>query len=255
MNPDRTTVAAAQFPSLSGQYGLVFGAAGGIGSAVVTAFREAGATVQGADVVAASARPDLLRCDVTSSDDVARCFVEAAVGTEPLHVVASQGAAIVADIADLEEVEWRRVVDVNLTGSFLVVREAARRLGKGSTVTLLGSQAGLRGAAGWGAYAASKFGVVGLAQCAAQELAPKGVRVNVVCPGSVAGEMTDGLVDTLAERRGIEPDEVIAGYKDMIPLGRFARVEEIANVCLFLASGLASYVVGSTIVVDGGELS
>jgi len=223
---------------------------------VTSAFREAGAEVKGSSLAGSSDGSDLLRCDVTSAEDVARCFGEAGAETgRPLHVVTAHGLASVANIEDLDEMEWRRVLDVNLTGSFLVLREAARRLGRGSTVTLLASQSGLRGAAGWGAYTASKFGVVGLGQCAAQEMAPAGVRVNVVCPGSVAGVMMDDLVKALAERRGVKREQVVAEYEASIPAGRFASAEEIANVCLFLASGLASHVVGSTIVVDGGELS
>lgn len=237
---------------LSGRRALVTGAAGGIGASVLQEFSRAGATVIGADVAEGS---EIVPCDVRREADVVAVFDRAEQGGRITDVVHAAGVSSIGPLQDLDLVEWHRLVDVNLTGSFLVTREAARRLPPGGTLILVGSQAGKRGAALWGAYAASKFGVVGLGESAAQELAPRGVRVNVVCPGSVDTPLSRALVEELAVRREGDADEVWTSYERGVPLGRAARPEEIARVCVFLASDLASYVTGASIVVDGGELS
>lgn len=237
---------------LAGRRALVTGAAGGIGAAVRVAFEAAGAAVVSVD---AAPGERVIECDVTDEAAVARAF-DAASGTGPVtDVVHAAGVASVAPILDVELADWEHVIRVNLTGSFVVAREAARRLGRGGSLTLLSSQAGLRGGARWSSYCASKFGVIGLMQCVAQELAPHGVRVNAVCPGAVATRMTDTLVADLAGMEGIEPAELRARYEAGAPIGRYAEPAEIAQACVYLASDMASYVAGSSLVVDGGELT
>lgn len=237
---------------LLGRCALVIGAGGGIGKAVLQEFHLAGARAVGADL---NASAELLACDVTDEDSIRTVFDEAGQDGALTDVVNCAGVASLGPVHDLDLDEWRRVLDINLTGSFLITREAARRLGPGGTVTLLGSQAGRRGAARWSAYCASKFGLVGLGESAAQELAARGVRLNVVCPGTVDTPMLDALVADLAGAQESSPAEVRVGYEQGIPLGRLGRPEEIGRVCVFLASGLASYVAGASLVVDGGELS
>jgi NAD(P)-dependent dehydrogenase (short-subunit alcohol dehydrogenase family) len=227
----------------------VTGAAGGIGRAIVREFDAAGAQVVGADV---SSGDGVIACDVTDEAAVARAFDEAGDVTDVVHAA---GVTSVGALRDVPLAEWRRVIEANLTGSFLFAREAARRLGVGTTLTLISSQAGLRAGALWGAYCASKFGVVGLGQCLAQELAPTGVRVNVLCPGSVDTAMTGETIRELAELTSREPAEVRADYERGVPLGRLAAPEEIGRLCVFLASPLASYVAGTALVADGGELT
>jgi NAD(P)-dependent dehydrogenase (short-subunit alcohol dehydrogenase family) len=237
---------------LRGRRALVTGAAGGIGAAVRHAFEAAGAAVVGVD---AAAGDDVLQCDVTDDLAVARAFDVASESGPVTDVVHAAGVASVAPIRDVSLDVWEHVIRVNLTGSFVVAREAARRLSGGGSLTLVSSQAGLRGGARWSAYCASKFGVIGLMQCVAQELAPQGVRVNAVCPGAVATRMTDTLVDALAGMEGIEPEELHARYEAGAPIGRYAEPAEIAQTCVFLASDMASYVAGSSLVIDGGELT
>lgn len=158
-------------------------------------------------------------------------------------------------VADTPAAGFRRTIEVNLVASFLVARAAARRLPSGGTLTLLSSQAGLRGSALWGAYCASKFGVVGLGQSLAQELAPRGVRVNVLCPGTIDTPMTTTAIEQVAAARGADPAAVRDAYVAGIPLGRLGEPADVAGACVLLASPLAAFVTGASLVVDGGELS
>jgi NAD(P)-dependent dehydrogenase (short-subunit alcohol dehydrogenase family) len=233
---------------LTGRRALVTGAAGGVGGAIVTAFREHGAEVVGADI---AAMDGVTACDVTDEGSVRSVFARGRFD----DVVHAAGIVVVGTVRETELDAFKRVLDVNLVGAFLVGREAARQAASGSTITLIASQAGRKGGAGWSAYCASKFGVIGFGESLAQELAPEGIRVNSVCPGTVDTTMTSNAIRRLSEVRG-EPAEVVgARYADAVPVGRFATPREIADVCVFLASPLARYVMGASVVVDGGELS
>jgi NAD(P)-dependent dehydrogenase (short-subunit alcohol dehydrogenase family) len=234
---------------LAGRRALVTGAAGAIGASVVDAFTAHGATVIGLDAREAAG---VERCDVTDEEAVADAFERHA----PIdHVVHAAGIVATGDVAQMAVSEFRRVIEVNLLGSFIVAREAARRLSGGSTITLVSSQAGRKGGAGWSAYCASKFGVIGLAESLAQELAPSGVRVNVVCPGAIDTGMTSTAIEQLAILKQTTPEEERRRYEQAIPAGRLGRAEEVASACAMLASPFASFVVGASLVVDGGELS
>jgi NAD(P)-dependent dehydrogenase (short-subunit alcohol dehydrogenase family) len=237
---------------VAGRRVLVTGALGDIGAAVRAEFEAAGASVVAADVQPADG---VLLCDVTDEASTAAAFDAAQADGPVTDVVHAAGVGSVGPVKELDLGEWERVVAVNLTGSFLVARECARRLERGGTLTLVSSQAGLRGGANWSAYCASKFGVIGLMQCLAQELAPVGVRVNAVCPGAVDSVMTRELVARLAKLEGVAPEAVRGRYERGCPMGRYADPSEVARVCLFLASELASYMSGSSVVVDGAELS
>jgi NAD(P)-dependent dehydrogenase (short-subunit alcohol dehydrogenase family) len=237
---------------LAGRVALVIGARGAIGEAIRAAFEAAGARCLGADLLAGD---DVLRCDITNEASVSATF-QVAESMGPLtDVIHAAGIVSVGRVEDQSLGEFRRILDVNLVGSFAVARAAARALAGGGTITLLSSQAGLRGGANWSAYSASKAGVNRLAESLAQELAPRGVRVNAVCPGNVETPMSEQAIQHLAALTRTSAAKVRADYVDGIPLGRFARPEEIASVCVFLASPLASYVTGASIIVDGGELS
>jgi NAD(P)-dependent dehydrogenase (short-subunit alcohol dehydrogenase family) len=234
---------------LYGRRALVTGAAGDIGAAVCAELEAAGAEVLRCDL---RDGPGVISCDVTNEDSTAAAFASAGPLTDIVHAA---GVGSVGPVADLALAEWNRVLAVNLTGSFVVAREAARRLRAGGTLTLLSSQGGLRGGARWSAYCASKFGVIGLMQCVAQELAATGIRVNAVCPGAVEGSMTDELIGRLAGIQGIEPAELRARYEHGHPMGRFADPRDVGRTCVYLASDLASYVSGVSLVVDGAELT
>ena len=234
---------------LSGRRALVTGAAGGIGAGVVAAFREHGAEVVATDL---ANRAGFERCDVTDEASVQAAFESAGPIDDVVHAA---GVVLISPVKQTTLAEFRKVLEANLVGAFIVGREAARRVRPGGTITFVASQAGRHGGSGWAAYSASKFGVIGLAESLAQELAPGSIRVNAICPGTVETAMTRAAIASLASERDSSPSEVAGAYRQGIPLGRFATPAEIAGVCVFLASPLAAYVAGATIVIDGAELS
>lgn len=248
-------------PLLSGRSAVITGAAGGIGLAVARAFHGHGARVVLADVDgprAAAAAEELGdgRAHAVAIDVTDAASVEAAAAALDVDVVvANAGILLLRDALDTEPDEWRRVLDVNLTGAFLTCRAFGRRLverGRGGRIVLTSSLFGVRGGAQNAAYAASKFGMVGLAQCLAAELAPHAITVNAVAPGQVDTPMLHQLFADRAAQSGTSPEDVRARLVGRIPLRRLADTREIADVFVFLASDLSAYVTGQTLVVDGG---
>ncbi|MGE0004129.1 MAG: SDR family oxidoreductase [Parvibaculaceae bacterium] len=234
---------------LEGRHVLVTGAAGGIGIGIAQSLERHGARVIRTDKRAA---PEIFPLDVTDEDAVARSFDAAGPITDVVH---SAGDLIVGPVAATSLAEFRAASDNNLLGAFLVGREAARRLRPGGSLTFIASQAGFRAGANWGVYCAVKAGVMRLSEALAHELGPRNVRVNSICPGSVDTPMLSDVYARLASLCGEAPDAVRRRYRDIIPLRRNATADEIGNVCVFLVSPLASYVSGTSIPVDGGEVS
>ena len=165
--------------------------------------------------------------------------------------VANAGVVHLSEVVNLEVADWRRVINVNLTGAFLTVRAAARRMSRGSII-VTSSLFGLRGGAGNGAYSASKFGLVGLTQSLAAEMASAGVRVNCICPGQIATSMLDEVVDGLSRIGNDGQAPSVEELASRIPSGRLGTPDDVADACLFLASDLSRYVTGQSLVVDGG---
>jgi len=230
---------------LEGKRVVVTGGTSGIGAATVQRFR-----VEGSRVAAIADRdvedPGLL-CDVADADQVARAFArvdELLGGVDVL--VANAGISVRKAFLEIEEADWRRVLDVNLTGVFHCAQQAARRMidADGGVILMTASTNGLTGHPFYADYNAAKAGVIQLARTMALELAPS-VRVSSVCPGYVLTPM----------QRAEYSDEMLAEVNAGIPLGRHAAPEEIAALFAFLASDEGAYFTGATISIDGGEIA
>jgi NAD(P)-dependent dehydrogenase (short-subunit alcohol dehydrogenase family) len=235
---------------LTGHRVIVTGAGSGIGRAVASRFAADGAEVVASDLVRAEG---VAACDVCDQDSVRTLFAEALATGPVTDVVHCAGVGAVGPLQEVELPEWSRVIGVNLTGAFIVGREAARTLRRGSTFTFMASAGGLRGEAMHGVYSASKFGVLGLMQAMAREMAPQGIRVNAVCPGIVDTPMTDTSIEREAAISGRSVDEIRRSELSQVPLAEIPTAEQVADVCVFLASALASHVAGASIVVNGAR--
>jgi NAD(P)-dependent dehydrogenase (short-subunit alcohol dehydrogenase family) len=158
---------------------------------------------------------------------------------------ANAGIAGVRNFMEIEDAEWQKVIDVNLTGTFLCLQEAARlmRHGGGGAIIVTTSTNAFWVESGTAHYSASKGGLAALVKTAALDLAPFGIRVNAVAPGIVRTRLSTFLTD--------DPVEGPA-YLEKVPLGRFAEPADIADAVFFLASKAAAYITGEQLVVDGG---
>src|SRR5579875_3153406 len=228
---------AARF---AGRVALVTGGASGIGAATARALAQEGARVVVVDIdrergaaVAAACGGELAVADVADAAALAATVARAAAAHGRLDVLVSNALAA-----------WERTLAVTLTPAFTALRAALPHLPRGGAVVHVASVSGLAGDRGLAAYNAAKAGLVNFTRAAALEVAAAGVRVNAVCPG---------LVDTPALARALErAPERAAALGAAVPLGRLGQPEEIAHAILFLASDEASYVTGTTLVVDGG---
>ncbi len=230
---------------------VVSGAAGMIGRSICDEFERRGARVTPLDIEGMERGH---RCDVTDESSVVRALEVASAGAPVTDVVHAAGALSIGPVLELDTAEIRRILDVNLLGAFLVAKQSANFLSDGGTITLVSSQAGVRSGAYWSLYSASKAGVLRLVESLAVELGPRGIRVNAVCPGSVETPMMSDAVTALSQHMDTSEESINENYRAGIPLGRLAQPAEIATVCAFLASEDASFVNGTAIEVDGGEL-
>jgi NAD(P)-dependent dehydrogenase (short-subunit alcohol dehydrogenase family) len=160
---------------------------------------------------------------------------------------------------ELNDQEWRTLIDVNLHGSFFISRAVARNMvsrGKGGKIVLISSMAGMKGAPGSSAYAASKHGVIGLAKSMALELAKYKINVNAICPGAFVTNLRDEAFSQMSKTQGITSEEARqADYKkasSAIPMGRLGTPEEIADLVYFLVSEQSKYITGEAVVIGGG---
>ena len=247
---------------------LVTGGAGGIGLGVVRRLLDLGGSVAAADLpgpLADLAEPDLARVVRVPMDVTDEASVRAGVhlAAERLggldSVVNSAGICRLAPVADLATSDWDAVIDINLKGTFLVLRESLpylRDAGSASVVNL-SSNGGKRGYPTLGAYCASKFGVVGLTQSLATEVGSWGIRVNAVCPATVAetGMGADVARQRVALGFASSVEELATRRVDTYPLGRVGKVDDVVETILFLLSDSSAWISGESINIDGGSLA
>ena len=241
----------------TGKTVLVTGSTRGIGKAIAEEFAKHGANVIVSGTVKERAQEVAkelaekygvntlgVGMDVSDPRSVEEAFKEinAAFGGVDILV---NNAGITRDTLFLrmKTEDWQKVLDVNLTGAFLVTKQVVRYMTKKrwGRIINISSVVGFTGNVGQVNYATTKAGLIGFTKSLAKELAPRNVLVNAVAPGFIETDMTENLKEEIKEE-----------YKKQIPLGRFGKPEEVAKVVLFLASPMADYITGETVHVNGG---
>jgi NAD(P)-dependent dehydrogenase (short-subunit alcohol dehydrogenase family) len=235
---------------LEGKVCVITGAAGGIGAETTRLFRSEGATVVGVDLDESRDADLALAADVTDDDAVRGMYEQAKEQFGRVDVLFNNAGISPQDDASVLDTSleaWQRVQDVNLTSVFLCCKHGIPHLldgGGGSVINTASFVAKLGAATSQISYTASKGGVLALSRELGVQFAKQGVRVNALCPGPV---------DTPLLRELFAKDPVAAARRLVhVPMGRFARAEEIASAALFLASDESSYVNAATFLVDGG---
>jgi 3-oxoacyl-[acyl-carrier protein] reductase len=239
---------------------IITGAARGIGFEIAKQFGEEGAVVSMVDyheenlTAAAKTIGDSgttvhpYGIDISNKVAVTEAVTKAD-SIKPIDILINNaGIAFETPFLDIEEGEWRQIMDINLTGMFFVAQAVCRLMAarKGGVVVNMASKNGLDGEAGYAHYNASKGGVIMLTKTMALELAHLNIRVNAVCPGYIQTPMS----------MEIDPPQFTENFvKQYIPMNRPGKVEEVAPLFLFLASDESSFMTGQVLIADGGQLA
>ncbi|MBK8046394.1 MAG: sorbitol-6-phosphate dehydrogenase [Anaerolineales bacterium] len=256
---------------LTDRIAIVTGGAQGLGAAISRRLAHEGAHVVIADVKIEAAEA-LAQAIADETDRQARAAVVNVTDEAQVQrlvdetvatfgrvdiVVANAGIVRSGPVDEIPLAEWKTVIDVNLTGYFLTAKHAARVMKplQRGVIVQINSKSGKKGSSRNSAYAASKFGGIGLTQSIALELAEHGIRVNSVCPGNLLDSplWMNELYGQYAKRWGITEEEVRQRYIDQVPMKRGCTYEDVTNVVVFLASDQSSYMTGQAINVTGGQ--
>jgi NAD(P)-dependent dehydrogenase (short-subunit alcohol dehydrogenase family) len=250
---------------LSGRCAVVTGAARGFGFAIARRLAEAGAHLVVADVDASGAAVAAKRLEAAGWSATGRQLdvsdessVEALFADFDVDILVNNAGVFSNYLVEaMPATEFRRILDVNVTGSFLCSRSAARQMRasgrRGTIVNVASVDAVSPSAEGLAHYTTSKHAIAGLTRTLAMELAPAGIRVNAVCPGAA---MTEGAIElvTAGAPDGIDVAAQWDGIKDRTPLGRLCDPDDVGRAVVFLASDLGAFVTGILLPVDGGIL-
>jgi len=256
---------------LEGRIALVTGGGQGLGAALALRLAQEGAHVAVADINEQTARDTAaqiaaetgrrtlpLQVDVAEEAQVSAMIDRVVAEFGRLDVAVSNAAILIAEeITEFPAEKWRAVMNVNLFGYFLVAKHAARvmKAQRSGAIIQINSKSGKKGSFKNSAYAATKFGGIGLTQSIALDLAEYGVRVNAVCPGNLLDSplWINSLYAQYARKWGISEAEVRQKYIDQVPMKRGCTYNDVGNVVVFLASDQASYMTGQAINVTGGQ--
>ena len=256
---------------LQDRIAIVTGSAQGLGEAICRRLAREGAHVvvadlnlKGAERVAADImaqtdrRAISVQVDVTDEAQVAAMVDRAVQEFGRLDILVSNAGILIAEPLDeFPADKWQAVINVNLFGYFLCAKHAARvmKAQRNGVIIQINSKSGKKGSYKNSAYAASKFGGIGLTQSIALELAEYGVRVNAVCPGNLLDSplWVNSLYKQYARKWGITEEEVRQKYIDQVPMKRGCTYDDVCNMVVFLASDQASYMTGQAINVTGGQ--
>jgi sorbitol-6-phosphate 2-dehydrogenase len=257
--------------TLEDRIALVTGGAQGLGEAichrlagegahvVVGDLNLAGAEQVAADIAAVTGRRAIgVQVDVTDEAQVEAMVRRTVDAFGRLDILISNAGVLIAEAVDeFPAQKWQTVMNVNLFGYFLCAKHAARvmKAQRSGVILQVNSKSGKKGSYKSSAYAASKFGGIGLTQSIALELAEYGIRANAVCPGNLLDSplWVDSLYGQYAKKWGITEEEVRQRYIDQVPMKRGCTYEDVTNVLVFLASDQASYMTGQAINVTGGQ--
>jgi 3-hydroxybutyrate dehydrogenase len=252
---------------LKDKVAIITGGGRGIGRGIALRFAQEGAVVALADRDAAASRQAAeevkalggqvlaLAVDVSRKAQVGR-MVDETVGHFGGVDILVNNAGISKVIPFLETTEegWDRIMAINLKGAFLccqAILPIMVRRGKGKIINM-SSQSGKTGNSWYAAYCASKFGLIGLTQSLAAEFAPHGITVNAICPGVIFTPMWEEQLSDYARKKNLSPHQVKSYLEKRVPLGSLGRVEDVANLAVFLASDESDYMTGQALNISGG---